>query len=160
MALRDYRKAMGVEELSAETRNGLGVRIAILDSGIPKPHCFPACMAWSPVRGGDDELGHATAVASILFGGGGITGVCEGATPLYFKVLDDSGRGSVKSVVDGICKAIDYDVDLINLSLGFARTDKCPKALERACEAACESGKVIFCASGNEKGGRRFSVRH
>ena len=148
----NYRKMMGVEKLSADAGNGIGVRVAILDSGVPKPTCLPACFAWYPESGGDDEYGHATAVASILFGGGGITGVCEGASPLYFKVLDDSGRGSVKSVVNGIYKAIDYDVDLINLSLGFMRTEECPKALQRACEAACESGKVIFCAAGNDGG--------
>ena len=73
---------MGVESLSADAGNGIGVRIAILDSGVPKPTCLPACCAWYPETDREDECGHATAVASILFGGCGITGICDRASPL------------------------------------------------------------------------------
>lgn len=148
----DYRKVMGVEKLAKEARGGLGVSIAILDSGDPKPMCLPSCHVYLNDGSQSDEFGHATAVASILFGGNGIIGVCEGVRPYYVKVLDDNGLGTVKSVVEGINLAIDKNVDLINLSLGFMRTEKCPKSLEKACERAREAGKVIFCAAGNDGG--------
>ena len=148
----DYRKVMGVEKLSEEARGGLGVSIAVLDSGEPKPLCLPSCQNFLDGNPQPDEFGHATAVASILFGGNGIIGICEGAKPYYVKVLDDSGHGSVKSVVDGIYWALDNDIDIINMSLGFVRTEKCPRSLEKACEKAKNDGKVIFCAAGNDGG--------
>ena len=148
----DYRKVMGVEKLAKEAHGGLGVSVAILDSGDPKPMCLPSCHVCLNDGNQSDEFGHATAVASLLFGGNGIIGVCEGVRPYYVKVLDDNGCGTVKSVVEGINWAIDNNVDLINLSLGFMRTEKCPKSLEKACEKAREAGKVIFCAAGNDGG--------
>jgi subtilisin family serine protease len=123
-----------------------------LDSGDPKPRCLPSCRVYLGEGNQSDEFGHATAIASILFGGNGITGICEGARSYYVKVLDDNGKGTVKSVVDGIYWAIDNNIDLINLSLGFMRTEKCPKSLEKACNMAREAGKVVFCAAGNDGG--------
>lgn len=102
--------------------------------------------------GCDDRFGHATAVASILFGGRGLTGVCEGARAIYVKVLDDNGYGSIRSVADGIRKACDAGADVINLSVGFARTQSCPKDVEKACQKAFESGIPIVCAAGNDSG--------
>ena len=150
----NYRRVMGVEKIAARARDGLGVRIAVLDSGSPI----------SPLRGGVDPVscsiagepadvfGHATSIASILFGGSGIVGLCEAATPVYIKVLDDSGKGSVEDVSEGIEKAIELDVDIINMSLGFVRTEKCPSRLEKACEMAKNAGKTVICAAGNDGG--------
>lgn len=148
----DYRKVMGaeVEALCAASNSGRGVSIAILDSGTPSRY----------LHGGEnglgaeqiDEFGHATAISSMLFGDAGIFGVCEEAEPVFYPVLDASGHGNADSVADGIYRAIDDDVDLINLSLGFERTEKCPKRLEIACEDAFEAGKTIFCAAGNDGG--------
>ena len=146
----DYQRLMGVERLAESCRGGEGVKIAILDSGMPKPSIF----GW-PFRfrdGKPDEFGHATAVSSILFGGWGIKGVCECACPYYYSVLDDTGSGSVKSVSRGIMRALDDDVDIINLSLGFVRTEECPKELEKACKKAYKAGKTIICAAGNDGG--------
>lgn len=135
---------MGIRALS----EGDGVRIAILDSGTPLP-LFNNQGAWSFH---DDEFGHATAIASILFGGVGIHGLCEKAEPRYIKVLDRQGRGTIKSVVKGIYSAIESDVDLINLSLGFYRTEECPEEIVEACDAAFKAGKTIICAAGNDGG--------
>lgn len=150
----DYRQVMGVDAL-ARRYGGRGVRIAILDSGTPPPIFnnegrVKSIYDQNDVE--DDVFGHATAIGSILFGGHDIRGLCEHAEPVYIKVLNSEGVGSVKSVSHGILRAIDADCDLINLSLGFMRTEKCPKLLEKACEEACESGKVIICAAGNDGG--------
>lgn len=146
----DYQRLMGVEHVAESCDGGRGVKIAILDSGTPKP---AICGCSVPVSEGEvDEYGHATAVSSILFGGWGIKGICGNASPRYYAVLDSHGVGSVKSVAKGIYKAIDDGADIINLSLGFARSEKCPRALEDACCDAYEAGKAVICAAGNDGG--------
>lgn len=147
----DYRKLIGVQRLPAAVTHGRGVRIAILDSGTPPVRRLRRRMLESP-DDHDDRLGHATAIASILFGGRGLTGLCEQAQAFYVKVLDDTGIGSVQSVADGIRTALAHRVDLINLSVGFARTEQCPNELEKACRKAFESGVPVICAAGNDSG--------
>lgn len=151
----NYGYFMGVGRLAASSHFGDGIRIAILDSGVPHPGVLRG--GWNEAladeyRDFPDEFGHATEISSILFGGGGIIGMCEYAIPIFIKVLDSKGHGSVDSVVDGIYRAIQYDVDIINLSLGFIRTDKCPYKLEKACQEAFDAGKTIICAAGNDSG--------
>lgn len=147
----DYRKVIGISGLP--DNRGENVTIAIVDSGIPRIPVGqrPPSALYDDVYGFEmDDFGHSTGVSSILLGGNGIKGICEAATPVYIKVLDEKGCGNVRSVVDGIYDAIDADVDLINLSLGFTRTEECPLALEDACAAAFEAGKTIICAAGND----------
>lgn len=146
----DYLRLVGAEKLAENTGDGDGVRIGVVDSGAP-PHALFRRTDYASDRA-LDRFGHATAVASILLGGWGIRGLCENATPVFFKALDDAGNGSARSVAKGIYGAIDADVDLINLSLGFVRTETCPKALEKACSAAFEAGIPVICAAGNDGG--------
>ena len=150
----DYRDIMGVKELSRENSLGAFVRIAIVDSGMPPA---VARIGWHGYSRMDqtpcpDRFGHATEVASILFGGRGIVGLCENSVPIFVKALDDDGYGDVESVSRGIIEAIEKDADIINLSLGFMRTEECPKDLEWACNAAYEAGKTVICAAGNDGG--------
>lgn len=150
----DYRRVMGVDSL-ADKYGGRNVRIAVLDSGTPPPILGNQSRVLSIFDQNDvkdDQFGHATAIGSILFGGEGIRGLCEQAEPVYIKVLNSEGKGSVKSVSNGIFSAIEADVDLINLSLGFLRSENCPKLLEKACEAAYKARKIIICAAGNDGG--------
>jgi len=151
MALMDYRRLMGVHSLP----RGEGVRIAILDSGVPPPQVLGRMFGEMPsddYAEYPDECGHATAIFSILIGGGPIRGLCENSCPVFVKVLDANGRGSVKSVVKGIYKAIDRGADVINMSLGFVRTEKCPQELRIACRTAYDMGKTVICAAGNDGG--------
>ena len=151
----NYGYFMGVGRLAASSHFGDGVRVAILDSGVPPPGTIRG--GWNGAmaeeyRENPDEFGHATEIASILFGGGGIVGLCEYVNPLFIKVLDSEGKGDAESVSRGIYEAIENDVDLINLSLGFVRTGKCPEKLEKACRDAFDAGKTIICAAGNDSG--------
>lgn len=147
----DYRKLAGVHRLPAAITCGRNITIAILDSGVPTVKRLRR-MVPDAEAGNDDRLGHATAIASILFGGRGITGLCERANPLYVKVLDDSGRGTIQSVANGIQTALKRGAEIINLSVGFARTEVCPKELEEACNAAERAHVPIICAAGNDSG--------
>ena len=146
----DYQRIMGVEKLAESCRGGQGIKIAILDSGMPRRSLYGWPFTFRNVK--TDWFGHATAIASMLFGGWGIKGICEMACPFFYPVLDNGGNGSVRSVSKGIRQAIDDDVDIINLSLGFTRTDECPKELEKACKLAYDAGKPIICAAGNDGG--------
>lgn len=145
----DYSRLMGVEALAKGTNGGQGVRVAVLDSGVPS-YAFKA--GRSMYHGAPDHFGHASEISSILFGIWAIKGVCPGAEPCYIDVLDAHGEGDEGSVASGIYRALEEEADIINLSLGFMRTRSCPKALERACDAAFEAGKPIFCAAGNDGG--------
>jgi subtilisin family serine protease len=151
----NYGNFMGVSRLSASSDFGDGIRIAVLDSGVPPPGVLRGgwneCLA-EEYRDNPDEFGHATEIASILVGGGGIVGLCEYVIPIFIKVLDSKGCGNVKSVSRGIYRAIDEGADIINLSLGFVRTEKCPDELEMACKAAFDAGKTVICAAGNDSG--------
>lgn len=150
----DYRAAMGIERLAVMANFGLGVRIAVLDSGVPPRNQMldESCRPSDPARDAPDRYGHATAIGSILSGGWGITGICPKACVLYYSVLDAQGAGSIQSVAEGISRALDDGVDLINLSLGFARTNTCPKALANACRQAYAAGVAVICAAGNDSG--------
>lgn len=148
--MTDYLKRLGLEQLAARASHGRGVRVAVLDSGTPPDAVMGSKYAASS-RERPDVNGHATAVASILAGGGrDIVGICRNADFVYIPVLGDDGSGSAKSVADGILDAVEADVDLINLSVGFARTEKCPKKLEKACKIAFYAGKTVICAAGND----------
>ena len=149
--MTDYRRLMCVEDLFSSSNGGEGVKIAVLDSGYPRPFLKVGHQVDKKFDH-DDKFGHASGVSTILFGGKWIPGLCEAAEPYYIAVLDNDGSGTVDSVADGIYEAIDLDVDIINLSLGFFRTEKCPKRLEKACQAAFDAKKPIICAAGNDSG--------
>lgn len=143
---------MGADKLSASVDGGKGVRVAILDTGCPQLPCFPDGLTMGPPGDALDENGHATEVSSILFGGHGVLGLCEWADPMYIKVLNDSGVGTVEMVSECIEEAVRRGADVINLSLGFMRTEKCPRKLKKACEMAYEAGIPVICAAGNDGG--------
>ena len=142
----DYRTVAGVPKHC--NLYGEGVKIAILDTGIP---------CWHPPGSFSDrfmdKIGHATEISSILFGACEISGICSKATPFYAKVIDDDGFGSVKALVRGIYDALERNCDVINLSLGLSRAKKCPKSLKKACEEAYFAGKTVVCAAGNDGSG-------
>lgn len=149
----DYVSMLGLDLLAASSGNGYGARVAVLDSGTPKP--------WSGINNvcsrNDrpvmyDTLGHATAVASILAGGTRVEGICKNAEISYIPVIGEDGTGSVESVSKGIYKAIEADVDIINVSVGFLRTKSCPRKLRKACQDAFDANKAIICAAGNDGG--------
>jgi len=143
--MSDYREIAGVNGLAAETQNGKGVRIAVLDTGAPEKAPEEAKIGCP-----EDKNGHATEISSILFGKGAVVGICGAATPRFFKVLDDRGFGCAEDVARGIKAAIEAGTDIINLSLGFYRSEECPKALKDACDEAYNAGITVVCSSGND----------
>jgi subtilisin family serine protease len=114
-------------------------------------------------RDPDDEVGHGTACAAIIGGGGvrlppGLAGECS-VLPLrvlgsaHFPGKDQPvGIGAMPDIDDGIKRCVDLGATVINLSLGTALSalepdDPCPHA--DVVRYALARGVVLVAASGN-----------
>ena len=153
--------------LSSSAPLGLGVGVAVIDSGIqPSLDFIGRIGGFYDLSHGDirralpyDDYGHGTHVAGLIGGNGfgsGLQyqGVAPGVRFVVFKVLDGTGQGLTSDVV----RAIEFiaanrrllRVDVINLSLGHpifepAATDPLVQAIEKASRA----GLVVVAAGGN-----------
>lgn len=134
------------------------VRIALLDTGVDLDH--PLLLPYLdegytlyPEEGIDDLHGHGTGVAGIIVN----------QSPTYvrivpIKVMNQTGRGSIYSVVNGLYQAIDANVDIVNLSLGWEQSSS---ILEEAIEAAYDANIVIVAAVGNSgSNGASYPARY
>jgi len=127
--------------------------VAVVDSGIASHSDLPLFNGLSSVSNlayGNDKVGHGTNVAgtvgAIGDNGIGVTGINWNANILAVKVDDASGTLTVSAVSDGINKAADYGVKIINLSLGTIADSTTLKA---AIDYAHKKGCAIFAAAGN-----------
>lgn len=137
---------------------GVGVVVAVLDSGVDADH---PDLAGRVLPGEDfvdgstdgrvDLVGHGTTVASLVAGGGpAATGLAPDATILPVRVLDAQNRyQSATTVADGVIWAVDQGAQVINLSLG-GRRDSAP--LTEALTYAMANDVVVIACTGNENG--------
>ncbi len=146
-----------VPQVWARTK-GKGARVAVLDSGVDcthpdlAPNCAPGYNVFAPGTVPADEKGHGTHVAGIIAGAhnwSGMVGIAPEATILPVKVLNSSGTGKVSQIIEGIGWAVQQKVDIINMSLGAAKTSE---AQGKAVKAAKEAGILVVCGAGNEGG--------
>jgi subtilisin family serine protease len=119
----------GVEAVGATrtARDGSGVCVAVLDTGIDADH--PAFAGVELVQrdftgaGNGDVVGHGTHCAGTLFGrdvDGVRIGVARGiGRALIGKVLDDTGAGTSDAILNGVRWAVDAGAHVISLSLGY-----------------------------------------
>ncbi|MEQ8768319.1 MAG: S8 family serine peptidase [Planctomycetota bacterium] len=147
--------------------DGSGVNIAIIDSGIDFGH---ESLPLSKFVGGwdftslpgfegnpDDQMGHGTHVAGIAAGIGGPNGprgVAPGAGLIDLAVFDPAtGRTSESRVVAAIDKCIqmrrDWNIRVINLSLGALSDSAGDDAMSEAVNRAVRAGIVVCAAIGN-----------
>lgn len=149
----DYRKKLKISDLATEANDGLGVKVAVIDTGIPVTYGVPVNLAENFTSDDAADTGHATFVGSILFGVSKyMIGICPKATSCFCKVFN-RGVATPEAVAKAISYAADiWKVDIINLSLGFSG-DSCNKLLQQACDTAIEKGVLIIAAAGNN--GRR-----
>ncbi len=137
---------------------GKGARVAVLDSGVDcthpdlAPNCAPGYNVFAPGTVPADDKGHGTHVAGIIAGAhnwSGMVGIAPEATILPVKVLNSSGTGKVSQIIEGIGWAVQQKVDIINMSLGAAKTSE---AQGKAVKAARAAGILVVCAAGNDAG--------
>jgi len=153
---------------------GLGARVAVLDSGIWKGHPDIApnlntalSVSFVPGEGLEPTVAgfnHGTHVAGIIaapINNLGVQGVAPQAEIVAVKVLGQAGSGAFSWVIQGIMYASGPDVqaDVINMSLGatFDRINAggggagpLIAALNRAINYATAAGTLCVSAAGNE----------
>lgn len=145
---------------------GEDVKIAILDTGICHHKDLEGQWKEAINCSGDDSWedkgsGHGTHVAGIIaatdndFGVVGIAPHCE---IIPIKVLDNDGSGSYDSIINGLKKAIELEVDIINMSLGSPSEP--PQHLHDVIKEASDKGIIIIAAAGNDADKVNFPARY
>ncbi len=143
---------------------GLGIKVAILDTGIDKDHedldvvdgrrfyLRSTGPAFDRLRDDDqynDVHGHGTHVAGTVAAVDnsiGVVGVAPDVDLYAVKVLTDTGGGSISTVVAGIEWAVEQGIPIINMSLGGSHHS----TLQDACNAAYNKGHLLVAAAGND----------
>lgn len=135
---------------------GSGVKVAVLDSGVT-PMSNELTLAGnanaiSSSGAATDGNGHGTHVAGIIgaktnaIGGAGIA---PNASIYNVKVMGDDGSGTDDDILRGIQQAIDWKVNIINMSLGGVGYST---AFQNKINQAYKNGIAVFAAAGNDGG--------
>ena len=149
---------IGTEVPRADGIDGSGIKIAVIDTGVDFNH--PDLFGWGQdgkVIGGFnfiqenqpplDTNGHGTQVAGVIASDGQITGIAPKAKILAYKVSEDGEGVSSELIIRAIEKAIEDDVDIINISLGVNKTNS---KIEQAVNLALEKEIFVVTAAGND----------
>lgn len=154
-----YANSKHLDEINApeawKTTMGEGVRIALLDSGVCyyHPDLKDNVEAFYDMTNTtiEDETGHGSHCAGIMIAAhntDGVTGVAPEAKIISFKVIGQKNEGTIDAVNLALRRAIDMNVDIINMSLGLVRH---PGAeMELLIKEAHEKGIIMVAASGNQ----------
>ncbi|MBP7798720.1 MAG: S8 family serine peptidase [Thermoanaerobaculaceae bacterium] len=176
-ALRKEGKAlMKVPDVQAKGFTGLGIGIAVLDTGVDYTHPELApggtgagvktIKLYDAVDNDQDPRdgeGHGTAVAGIAAGSDG--GVAPRSTVVAVRVLNNDGEGSSAQILAGLDAVLTsvrtgnpYNIRVLNLSLGGYDDDWPPgpdtcddldPAFDAAFQALTEAGVLVVAAAGN-----------
>lgn len=140
---------------------GKGIRVGVLDTGIQSDHPFLRGKVLSKynVSGGDLEdgiIGHGTHVSGIIAGNpiihpqfGPVSGIAPDCNLVNIKILDDTGNGSIESIVLGVEKAVEAGCHVLNLSLGRDYDSGGTSPDCAAIDYATSKGLVCCVAAGN-----------
>lgn len=136
---------------------GKGIKIGIMDSGADVNHAdFKISGGKSFVKeadgysGYDDYNGHGTHITGIIGGlhnNLGIKGIAPEARIYAIKVFNETGTSNTTDIISGLEWAIDNDMDLVNMSLGFQ--EHMP-AFEALAKVAQQKGVILVAAAGND----------
>ncbi|HET6449070.1 MAG TPA: S8 family serine peptidase [Conexibacter sp.] len=156
--------------LGGSAPGGLGVRIAVLDTGVAyrdlgRFHRSPDFAGTKFVAPYDfvdgtpypvDRNGHGTHVAGTIAEATGnalaVTGLAWGATIMPVRVLDARGYGDAATIAKGIRYAVRHGAKVVNMSLEFqtsVRQSEIPD-ITAALRYANRRGVVVVGSSGNE----------
>lgn len=150
--LRWAEELLRLPEVWTKTK-GVGVRVAILDTGIDKTHpdLEGAVVATKDFTGSGmrDVNGHGTHCAGIIgarANGIGFIGVAPEVSLMIGKVLGNDGSGDLGWISAGIDWAVANGADIISMSLGAEGDDP---DMYRSIHRALALNKIIVCAAGN-----------
>lgn len=130
------------------------IKIAVIDSGIDldvnvkkRYNLVPTEENVSPLY--DDLTGHGTGVAGIIASNGSnvnVKGINSDVEIYSIKVFDGDNSAPLSRIIEAIYKAIECDVDIINMSLG---TVEYSEILHQAIKEAYDKNILIVAAAGN-----------
>ena len=163
----------GIDKIDAElvwaNSTGLGVKVAILDTGTDVDH--PDLMEniagginiINPRKHYDDDNGHGTHVAGIIAavdqgeigvgpgdGSDGAIGVIGVSSKTYLygvKVLDRKGIGWLSDIIAGLEWCVNNEMDVVNMSLG---TSGDSQTFYEVVIAVYEAGIIQVASAGND----------
>lgn len=104
---------------------GMGVRVAVLDTGIGPHDDLTIGPGFRAINGGSgtaDDHGHGTHMAGIIgatVDQRGIVGVAPAVTVIPIKVLDAQGQGHMSDLINGMQSVWRSPIRLANMSLQF-----------------------------------------
>ncbi|MBO1000842.1 S8 family serine peptidase [Bacillus sp. SD075] len=120
------------------------VKIAILDSGITEDELIhKKYNTFTNTEETNDLFNHGTKIYNI------IRNVApENQKVQYYdiQVLNNKGLGSIENVCNGIDKAIEFNVDIISMSLGFNNDSE---ILHNCVNRAVDENIIVVAASGD-----------
>jgi len=141
--------AIGITEDNSQW--GEGVTVAVIDSGVNDHLALKEGVqqiALTELSDDSEQLGHGTAVASIIAGKHPLTpGVAPSAEILSIRVTDEFGSSNSFTLAQGILQAADSGAQIINISMGSTGNSS---VVAEAVRYAQEIGAVIVASSGNE----------
>jgi subtilisin len=143
--------------------NGLGVGVAVVDTGVDLVHpdlagTVDAFNAFGAQSCQDDE-GHGTHVAGIIGARDNtvdVIGVAPQATIYCVKVLDSAGSGSDANVMSGLQWVLDHHtsvvpaIKVVNMSLGRPGAVDDNPAMHDLIKALEGAGLTVVVAAGND----------
>ncbi|MHB8585821.1 MAG: S8 family serine peptidase [Thermoplasmatota archaeon] len=162
-----------ITQLQNEGRDGSGVKIAVIDTGIDANHPEFAGLhvEWADLVNNRpdpyDDNGHGTHVAGILeargnwktlFSGFYLQGVARGADLIVIKAIGADGKGDEATVARAVDLAVQDGADVIVLSLGGGTVPVFGTDTERAVNDAVNSGVFVVAAAGNAEGNSTCEV--
>lgn len=158
----DKQWSLGSLEIDSAWKKGyegVGVRVAVIDSGINSLHeDFEGTTFDKGINMLDgsrdvrDETGHGTFVAGVIGAtrdnGIGIAGLCSDVTIVPIKCFGRSIETDASYIISAIYEAVDvFDCDVINLSLGMEAD---MESMRSAVDHAAKKGAIIISAVGND----------
>lgn len=149
--------------LLVKPSGGLGVKIAVLDTGVLKTHpdlknriidCKDFTGAKTPIIDGkcDDKNGHGTHVSGIIAADGGsdglgIYGIAPESDIMSYKVCGNNGSCWADDIAAAIKEAADNGAQIVNLSLG---SDTPSSLITDAVSYAVGKNILVVAAAGND----------
>ena len=136
---------------------GGGVTVGVIDTGVDVFH-----PDFADGRGGSrivkshnllgpgpalDRDGHGTGVAGVIAAGGALQGMAPLAEIISYRVSGDGLSVSPDMIVGAVDRAVDDEVDVVNISLGVNRTNE---RIDSAINRAVAGGTVVVAAAGND----------
>lgn len=160
----------GLIKISPETawdvqEGSYGVKVAVLDTGVDYNHLdlkenVSLSGAYNFVGGNydpmDDDIegegSHGTHVSGIIGAIGnnnfGITGVNWKVTMVPYKVLDNSGSGSISDIISAISEAKKNGIRIVNMSFETEYVDQ----VRSLCDAMQQNMDILFVAAAGNSG--------